>query len=355
MPEDNPTIGLSALETGPNHQNEKYGQPSTAPGQPLNILSDLDLIIVNYKTPLLLRDCLNSVFASQVNFNYRVVVVDNGSNDQSAALIEQEFVASHPNLILIASPKNGGFAFGNNLALQQVCPAPQKALLDSYNPGAGCTPQARYVLLLNPDTLLPPDALQIMFDFMENNPQAGAAGPKLVRRNGQLDLACRRSFPTPEVSFYRMLGLSKIFPNNKRFARYNLTFLDPDTLYEVDSVCGAFMIVRGAALAQVGYLDEKFFMYGEDLDWALRIKEQGWKIYYNPATTVLHLKGESSKQRSVGAILNFYQAMLVFYRKHYARRTFFLLNWFIYLGIFAKGGLALTVNYFRPKERRRVS
>jgi hypothetical protein len=190
---------------------------------------------------------------------------------------------------------------------------------------------------------------------MEQTPEAGAMGPKLVRGSGKLDLACRRSFPTPEVSFYRMLGSSKFFPKSRRFARYNLTFLDPDTLYEVDSVCGAFMLVRGEALAQVGYLDEKFFMYGEDLDWALRIKNQGWKVYYNPATTVLHLKGESSKQRSVGAILNFYQAMQIFYDKHYAKKTFFLLNWIIYLGIWGKAGLALAINYFRPKERRRVS
>jgi GT2 family glycosyltransferase len=318
-------------------------------------LSDLDIVIVNYKTPELLRDCLNSIFASRCNFSYRVIVVDNGSNDDSADMVRREFESKYPNLILIAVKQNGGYAFGNNQALRQICPLPETAGLDSHNPGAGCKPQARYVLLLNPDTVLPSNALQIMLDFMENNPDAGAVGPKLVRGNGQLDLACRRSFPTPEVSFWRMTGLSKIFPKNRLFARYNLTFLDPDSLYEVDSVCGAFMLVRAEAVEQAGYLDEKFFMYGEDLDWALRIKQNGWKIYYNPATTVLHLKGESSKQRPAGAIINFYHAMQVFYRKHYAGQTFFLLNWLIYSGIWGKAGMALTLNFFRPKEKRRVS
>ena len=115
------------------------------------------------------------------------------------------------------------------------------------------------------------------------------------------------------------------------------------------------MLVRGAAIAQAGILDETFFMYGEDLDWAFRIKAHGWKVFYNPATTVVHYKGESSKQRPAGAIINFYQAMYVFYRKHYAAHTFFVLNWLIIFGIVAKGGLALSINFFRPKERRRVS
>ncbi|NWJ44689.1 MAG: glycosyltransferase family 2 protein [Chloroflexi bacterium] len=344
MPESelSATQRVAATDLAPKNETGKF-------------VTDLDIIIVNYKTPVLLRDCLNSIFASHCNFDYRVYVVDNGSQDDSAEMVRREFENKYPNLHLIASQENGGFAFGNNLALRQVCPLFAGATLDSYNPGSGCCPQAHYVLLLNPDTVLPPDALQIMYDFMQSNPLAGAVGPKLVRANGKLDLACRRSFPTPEISFWRMTGLSKLFPKNRLFARYNLTYLDPDKLYEVDSVCGAFMLVRAEALAQVGYLDEKFFMYGEDLDWALRIKKKGWKIFYNPAATVLHLKGESSKQRPAGAIINFYHAMDVFYRKHYANQTFFLLNWLIYGGIWGKAGLTLAINYFRPKKQRRVS
>lgn len=334
--------------------------PSTQPAVEKERLSDLNIVIVNYNTSALLRECLRSVFASRFNRRWRVFVVDNGSQDDSAAMVKAEFEPFHPNLILLVSPINGGFAFGNNLALRQICPFPDNKSIDKleqkcHSLYVGCEPQARYVLLLNPDTVVPPDAFQKMYDFMEAQPQAGVVGAKLVKGNGELDLACRRSFPTPSVSLWRMTGLSKLFPKNKLFARYNLTFLDPDTLTEVDSVCGAFMWIRAEAIEQAGILDEAYFMYGEDLDWAFRIKQHGWKVFYNPATTVIHYKGESSKQRSTGAIINFYHAMYVFYTKHYARDTFFLLNWLIILGIFVKGALALVRNAFRPKERRRVS
>lgn len=334
---------------------EPQGEPDV---EKSSYLSDLDIIIVNYNTQDLLKACLHSVFASQCNFRLRVVVVDNASKDASVAMVQDEFVPFHPNLTLLASRTNGGFSYGNNLALRQVCSLPE---LDQSKTSAtkqlyvGCQPQARYVTLLNPDTVVPPDAFQKMYDFMETHPKAGVVGPKLVRGNGLLDLACRRSFPTPQVSLYRMLGLSKLFPRNPRFARYNLTFRDPDQLYEVDSVSGAFMFIRGEAISQVGILDETFFMYGEDLDWAFRIKAQGWQVFYNPTTTVIHYKGESSKQRSAGAIINFYHAMYVFYTKHYASQTFFLLNWLILFGIVAKGALTLLINFFRLKERKRVS
>lgn len=334
-------------------------QPAVEKERP-TYTSDLDIVIVNYNTSALLRECLRSVFASQNNFRWRVLVVDNGSKDDSAAMVKAEFEPHHSNLTLLVSPINGGFAFGNNLALRQICPFPDNISITNLEQKCqklhiGSQPQARYVLLLNPDTVVPPDAFQKMYDFMEEHAEAGVVGAKLVKGNGDLDLACRRSFPTPSVSLWRMTGLSKIFPKNRLFARYNLTFLNPDTLNEVDSVCGAFMWIRADAIEQAGILDEDYFMYGEDLDWAFRIKQHGWKVFYNPAATVIHYKGESSKQRSTGAILNFYQAMYVFYKKHYASDTFFLLNWLIIFGIFAKGALALGRNALRPKERRRVS
>jgi GT2 family glycosyltransferase len=318
-----------------------------------SFISDLDIVIVNYNTMGLLRTCLQSVFASQYDFRLRVLVVDNASKDTSVSMVQTEFVPLYPNLTLISSPQNGGFSYGNNLALRQICPLPNGVEADPLY--KGCQPQARYVLLLNPDTVVPPDTFQKMYDFMQTHSEAGIVGPKLVRANGELDLACRRSFPSPSVSFYRMLGLSKLFPKSPRFAKYNLTYLDPNELCEIDSVCGAFMLIRAAAIEQSGLLDETFFMYGEDLDWAFRIKTWGWKVYYNPATTVIHYKGESSKQRSVGAIINFYEAMYIFYQKHYAAHTFVGLNWLIILGIIAKGGLALAINFFRPKAQRRVS
>jgi hypothetical protein len=171
-----------------------------------------------------------------------------------------------------------------------------------------------------------------MITFMETHPEAGAAGPKLVRPDGSLDLACRRAFPTPEVSFYRMLGLSKLFPGSRLFGRYNMTFADPDELIEVDSVVGAFMLVRREAIAQAGLLDESYFMYGEDLDWAYQIKANGWKIYYNPAVTVIHVKRAASRH-SPKAQMEFYRAMDIFYRKFYADSTPLWLHSLVVAGI----------------------
>ncbi len=283
------------------------------------VMLDLSVIIVNYNTCALLRDCLTSVYNSQGSIHFNVVVVDNASSDGSAAMVKTEF----PQTDLIASKVNGGFAFANNLGLRQV---------DFGDDGTPQPNAPRYALLLNPDTVLPPTALVDMIAFMDARPEVGAAGPKLVRLDGSLDLACRRAFPTPEVSFYRMVGLSKLFPRSRTFGRYNMTFADPDKLLEVDSVVGAFMIVRREAIAQAGLLDETYFMYGEDLDWAYQIKANNWKIYYNPAVTVTHVKRASSR-RSPKAQIEFYRAMDIFYRKFYADTTPFWLHGLIVLGI----------------------
>jgi N-acetylglucosaminyl-diphospho-decaprenol L-rhamnosyltransferase len=287
---------------------------------------DLSIVILNYNTRDVLGACLNSVLASSFAGSIEIVVIDNCSNDGSAEMVERDFRT----VTLIRSPRNGGFAFGNNLGLRVAV--------------------GRYVLLLNPDTVLPNSALATLVAFMDEHPEAGVCGPRLVRADGSLDLACRRSFPTPEVSFYRISGLSKLFPKSARFARYNLTYLDEHQLAEVDSVVGACMLVRSEAIRQAGLLDEEYFMYGEDLDWAYRIKARGWKVFYNPAATVLHYKRESAKQRPVKTITEFYRAMLIFHRKYYAARTFFLLNWLIVAGIYLRGGLALMVNRLRPRE-----
>jgi GT2 family glycosyltransferase len=285
---------------------------------------DVGVVIVNYNTRDLLRDCLASLLESR-GVSFRVCVVDNGSGDGSADMVKGEF----PEVLLITSPFNGGYAYANNLGL--------KAL--GFNPGSISEDTARYALLLNPDTIVPPEALAKMVQFMDSHPQAGIAGPKLIRQDGSLDLACRRSFPTPEVAFYRMIGLSKLFPRHPRFARYNLTYLDPDKTAEVDSVVGAFMMVRREAIADAGLLDESFFLYGEDLDWALRIKKAGWKVYYYPEVTVLHYKRVSS-QKNPRARDEFFRAMLIFYRKHYASQTPWWLDKLVKAGIYLWWGIS---------------
>ncbi len=280
---------------------------------------DLAIVIVNYNTCDLLRDCLRSVYQSVGNINFEVIVVDNDSTDDSVVMVSAEF----PQATLIVSPTNGGFAYANNLGLKHA------GFASDGFPGPTAP---RFALLLNPDTVLPPSALVGMLDFMDTHPQAGAAGPKLIRLDGSLDLACRRSFPTPQVSFYRMVGLSKLFPRSPRFGRYNMTFANPDELIEVDAVVGAFMLVRREAIAQAGLLDETYFMYGEDIDWAYQIKTHGWKIYYNPAVTVTHVKRASSRL-SAKAQIEFYRAMEIFYYKYYANSTPFWLHGLILLGI----------------------
>jgi GT2 family glycosyltransferase len=183
-----------------------------------------------------------------------------------------------------------------------------------------------------------------MIQLMDDHPDFGVSGPKLVRRDGSLDLACRRGFPSVEVSFWRLTKLSKIFPRSRRFGRYNMTYLDPDQPAEIDSVVGAFMLVRREAIAQAGLLDEIFWMYGEDLDWAYRIKQRGWKVYYYPAVVVTHVKRASSSQDNAGAAkaqYEFDRAMWLFYRKHYQASTPRLVDWLVKFGLGLKGGAPL--------------
>lgn len=304
----------------------------------------LHLVVVNFNTAALLRRCLTHAYASATAFPFTVTVVDNGSADDSLALLRREF----PQARAIAAGRNRGFAGGNNLAL--------RAILDDLPPGADRAHE--YVLLLNTDLFLAPETLQVLTDFLETHPEAGVVGPRVEKRDGTLDLACRRGFPTPASALYKLLGLSRRFPGHARLAAYNLTHLDPGRRTEVDSVMGACMLVRVAAIAGArgaGLLDERFFMYGEDLDWAYRIKARGWRVFYEPATRVLHYKGATSAQRSGRMIVEFYRAMYLFYRKHYAPAAPRVLNWIVVAGIVARGAVAFGVNLLQPAERKRVA
>jgi N-acetylglucosaminyl-diphospho-decaprenol L-rhamnosyltransferase len=297
---------------------------------------DLGIVIVNWNTCDLLRRCLQSVYASG-GVSSRVVVVDNDSSDGSADMVAEEF----PQADLLSGHGNVGYPAGNNLGLR---------LLGYADPGEPTSPDApRYALLLNPDTELPPDALAEMVVYMDSNPQVGIAGPKLILPDGSLDLACRRSLPTVEVSFWHMIRFSKLFPNHTRFARYNLTYLDENEITEVGSVVGAFMIVRRDVIEKVGLLDETFFMYGEDLDWSKRVAEAGWKVMYYPKVEVLHVKRAASSQ-SKRAQFEFVRAFLIFYEKHYQAQTPWLTNLLVLGGIALKGGPNLWPEIFRKQS-----
>lgn len=323
-------------------------------------MPSLAIVIVNYNTRDLLRACLRSLSQAAAACETTVWVVDNASPDGSAQMVRGEF----PHVRLVESARNGGFAYANNLALGAILgPAgawePQAPERGSFSQGrspAKPPPGGAfdYVLLLNPDTVAPPGSLDGLVAYMEQHPAVGACGPKLLLADGTLDLACRRSFPTPEVSFYRMVGLAKLFPRSPRFARYNMTFLDPDVEAEVDAVVGACMLVRAGVVREVGLLDETFFMYGEDLDWCYRIKQYGWRIMYVPQVTVHHYKRAASSQRPFQSIRAFYDAMRVFYRKHYAATTPAPVNLLIEAGITLKEYQGLGSNLLRPPAARRV-
>ncbi len=270
---------------------------------------DVGIVIVNWNTRELLRRCLDSVLSSE-GVAMRLCVVDNDSQDGSAEMV----ATAYPQVHLIHNDRNLGYPAANNQGLRALGFGRASARHE------GGVRAPRYALLLNADTEVPSDALADVIAFADARPVTGVVGPKLVRPNGSLDLACRRSFPSPVVSFYRITGLSKLFPRSPRFGRYNLTYLDEDEIAEVDSVVGAFMLVRREAIEDVGLLDEAFFMYGEDLDWAFRIKEAGWRVFYYPGVTVLHVKRASSRQNP-RAQVEFWRAMEIFYRKHYAAQT----------------------------------
>ncbi len=295
---------------------------------------DLGVVILNWNTRDLLRRCLQTVNESQGKFSRRVIVVDNASTDGSAEMTRSEF----PEIELIVNENNIGYPAGNNVGLRALGYEGKGKVLENA---------PRYALLLNPDTEVPPNAFDDMIANMDAHPTIGIAGPKIVLPDGSLDKACKRGFPTPMVSLYHFLGLSKLFPNNPKFGRYNMTFIDPDQEAEVDSVVGAFMQIRREAIADTGLLDEAFFMYAEDIDWAYRIKSAGWKVVYHPQVQIIHVKRAASRQ-SKKAQFEFWRAMLIFYRKHYEATTPVWLHSLIMMGLLIKGGRNMWTEIRQP-------
>lgn len=299
-------------------------------------------IVVNFRTAEMTIDAVRSLLASDLTgISLDVLIVDNGSGDGSS----EQLRAAFPELQHFSTDRNLGYAGGNNVAL--------RALL--ANLPAEINPEDSYVLLMNSDVIVEPDALATCVRHLQCNREVGIVGPRVVLPDGRLDLACRRSFPTPSSGFWKLTGLARRFPQSRRLARYNLTYLSDDETAEVDSVMGAFMLMRLRAIQHAGILDERFFFYGEDLDWSYRIKAHGWKVVYHPASRVHHLKGGTSRRNSSRMIVEFYRAMWLFYRKHYAERHLLLLEWVVLAGIVARGLLALGINALRPRDRKRVA
>ncbi len=253
---------------------------------------DLSVIIVNYNVKEFLKNLIDSIKKASQNLFIEIIVIDNASDDGSVEFIREKI----PEIILIANKSNEGFGKANNQGLKIA--------------------EGKFILLINPDTLVAEDTFIKMMDFFNANPQAGMAGCKILNPDGTLQLACRRSFPGPWTAFTKVTGLSTIFPKSKLFARYNLTYLDENQTYEVDAISGSFMMLRKEVLDKVGGFDEQFFMYGEDLDLCYRIQKAGFKIYYVHSTQIIHYKGESTKRSVLDETKIFYQAMHLFVKKH---------------------------------------
>lgn len=287
-------------------------------------MRDISVIIVNYNVKELLEQCINSIFSASTKLDVEVIIVDNNSFDGSVQYIKEKF-PGNPRLKIIESPVNMGFAKANNLGAREA--------------------EGEYLLILNPDTILQEDTLDKSLEFYKSVKDIGALTCKLILPNGKLDLACRRSFPTPSVAVYRILGLSRIFPKSKLFGKYNLTYLDENETYEVDAIVGAYMLIKKDVYEKVKGFDEDYFMYGEDLDLCFRIKKAGYRIFYYPKTSIIHYKGESTKKSSISYVNNFYGAMQVFVKKN-LNTSFWLMNLLIRMTILYRALLSYITRFF---------
>ena len=255
---------------------------------------ELSIIIVNYNVKEFLQNLVHSLQKAVSIINHEIIVVDNASDDGSVEFIREKF----PQITLIVNQTNLGFSKANNAALKIA--------------------KGKFILLINPDTIVSEDTITKMIEFLNEHPDAGLAGCKILNPDGSLQLACRRSFPGPWTSFCKVTGLSTLFPKSKLFAKYNLTYLDENSTYEVDAISGSFMMMKREAYEKVGGFDEQFFMYGEDLDLCYRIQKNGYKVYYYPGTQIIHYKGESTKRSSLDETNIFYDAMHLFVKKHFS-------------------------------------
>ncbi len=273
---------------------------------------DLSVIIVSYNTQDLTLQAINSVVkAKQPKNKLEIILIDNNSSDNTVSLVKTKF----PKVKIIANSKNLGFAKANNQGLRKA--------------------KGRYLLLLNSDVIINKDTLIKMIDYMDNNQQIGLSTCRVELADGSIDPASHRGFPTPWASFTYYSGLEKLFPSSKIFAQYHQGWKDLTKTHQIDSPVGAFYLLNKKALQQVGFFDESFFMYGEDLDLAYRLKKTNWQVIYNPITKITHLKSSSGLKKGKGGRLtsedkqqriitskHFFKAMKIFYKKHYFKKYF---------------------------------
>lgn len=296
--EEHKTINFALNSNSKTYINNTINEKNTI---------DISIVIVNYNVKDFLEQCLISIFKAKRNFSLEIFVVDNASTDGSVDYLSPIFT----NVKFISSTENLGFSKANNIAIKQAT--------------------GKYLLILNPDTILAEDTLEAMYNYMEQHPEVGISGCKVLNSDGTFQVACRRGFPTPWTSFCKLFGLQKLFPKSKLFARYNQTFRSENESYYIDAVIGAFMFCDTKLIQELGGFDEVYFMYGEDLDLCRSVQLAGRKVAYFSETSIIHFKGESTRRSSINEIKHFYESMRIFAKKHFAYSTLFLL--FLQLGI----------------------
>lgn len=277
----------------------------------------LSIIIVNYNVRYFLDQCLSSVFTAKKNIPVEIFVVDNNSVDGSMEMLREKY----PSVTRIENKENAGFSKANNQAIIQS--------------------KGEFILLLNPDTVLEEETFEKCLRFMDAHPEAGGLGVKMIDGKGNFLPESKRGLPTPAVAFYKIFGLSSLFPKSKTFGQYHLGHLDDEKIHPVDVLSGAFMLLRKSAIEKTGMLDESFFMYGEDIDLSYRITKAGYRNYYFPETRIIHYKGESTKKGSVNYVFVFYKAMIIFARKHFSEKNAKTLSLLIHTAIYFRAGMAL--------------
>ena len=280
----------------------------------------LSIVIVNYNVKYFLEQCLYAILKANTAIETEIIVVDNHSTDDSVPYIQERF----PKVKLIVNLSNVGFSKANNQALSIA--------------------KGEFILILNPDTVVAEDTLEKCIAFMESTPDAGAIGVKMLDGKGNFLPESKRSLPTPAVAFYKIFGLSTLFPKSKIFGKYHLSFLPKEETCEAPILSGAFMFFKKKVIDEIGYFDETFFMYGEDIDLSYRVLKAGYKNYYYAGTTIVHYKGESTKKGSLNYVRVFYQAMLIFARKHFTSGRASIFSFVIHTAIIFRALLTIVMN-----------
>ena len=287
----------------------------------------LTIGIVPYKARDLLRACLISIYRDPPAVPFEIIVVDNHSDDGTVEMLRTEF----PMVRCTENKSNEGYTRPMNQALQQ---------------GSG-----RYLVQLNPDTIVFSGAFDCLVKFMDENPRVGICTPKVLNRDGSLQKQCRRSAARPWDAITYFSGLARRFPKSRFFARYLMTYLDEDEVNEVEAVSGSCMIIRREVVEQIGYLDEQFFAYQEDADFCFRARQAGWKIVYVPQAQIVHYGGEGGSGVEVyRSIKEWHRSYFRYYRKHLAKDYFFLVNWLIYAAVYVKLGFSLLATFLRKDK-----